>query len=252
MPWRCALSDLRWAWLCLGLLACCALPLRAQTTAPLLPASAQWTYDVSGRAKGLPYRASATLHWAHDGRRYQARMQFKALLVGTRTQTSEGAWTVTGLQPHLFVDESRRTRRSTFAWTQQQYRYERADRPPATFPLEPDTQDRLSLFFHLGQSLARRGAAPAGGTVLTVPVAGSSGVQQWQFRFAGTETLALPAGAFVVWKLERRPREAGDTAMELWFSPESGFLPVRLRLTESDGDEMDQRLAVRQAITARP
>jgi hypothetical protein len=245
MPWRFAFIHPRWAWVCLCFLACAALPLRAQTTAPLVPASAQWNYDVNGRAKGLPYRASATLQWAHDGQRYQARMQFKALFVGTRTQTSEGVWSATGLQPLQFVDESRRTRRTTFVWAQQHYRYERADRAPATHPLVPDTQDRLSLFFHLGQRLALGRAVPANDTVFTVPVAGAGGVQPWQFRFVGTETLSLPAGAFVAWKLERRPREADDTAMELWFSPETGFLPLRLRLTEPDGDAIDQRLASR-------
>jgi len=33
--------------------------------------------------------------------------------------------------------------------------------------------------------------------------------------------------------------------MEVWFSPELGHLPARLRLTEPDGDVIDQRLKSR-------
>jgi hypothetical protein len=237
-----------WAWV----LAVVVCPLQAQTlgapsAAPvlMLPSSAQLVYDVHGRAKGLPYRGSARLHWTLEGPRYSARLQLKGFLLGTRTQSSDGAWSSTELQPQHFVDDGRRPRRTSFDWAQQKQLYQRGSEPPEQFALPPHTQDRLSVLMQLGWVMARLGAPPAPDTLFSLPVAGFGAAQIWTFRYTGIEALDLPAGTLTTWKLERRPREAGDTSMELWLSPELGHLPARLRLTEADGDMIDQRLKSR-------
>ena len=54
-------------------------------------------YTVRGEIRGIPYRASARLAWQRDGDRYEATLEVRALLMGSRTQTSVGRITPQGL-----------------------------------------------------------------------------------------------------------------------------------------------------------
>jgi hypothetical protein len=58
----------------------------------------------------------------------------------------------------------------------------------------------------------------------------------------GLETLHLPAGDMPAWRLERLPERDYDQKAELWLSPDLGYLPVRIRLTQSNGDYVDLQL----------
>ncbi|MNT86799.1 hypothetical protein D3C72_2271350 [compost metagenome] len=56
------------------------------------------------------------------------------------------------------------------------------------------------------------------------------------------ETLDLPAGATATLKLQRMPRKDYDQKAELWVAPALGYLPVRIRLTQANGDFADLQL----------
>ena len=43
-------------------------------------------------------------------------------------------------------------------------------------------------------------------------------------------------------KLTRKPRREYDQKVEVWFAPSLGFLPVRNRITQANGDFVDQQL----------
>lgn len=202
------------------------------------PVSGTWTYDVTGQSKGLNYRASATMTWAQDGARYDARLELRALFVGSRVQHSQGRLGPDGLVPERFVDKARKERVLQFDWPQAQLLSQAA---PA--PLPQGTQDRLSLFLQLGRTLALLPEAPTAGRLWTLPVATTGEVEPWTFAFAGAERLELPAGPHDTWKLERQRRQAGDQRVELWFAPALHHLPVRIRLVQDNGDEVDQRLS---------
>jgi len=202
------------------------------------PVSGTWTYDVTGQSKGLNYRASATMTWAQDGARYDARLELRALFVGSRVQHSQGRLGPDGLVPERFVDKARKERVLQFDWPQAQLLSQAA---PAQLP--QGTQDRLSLFLQLGRTLAMLPEAPTAGRLWTLPVATTGEVEPWTFAFAGAERLELPAGPHDTWKLERQRRQAGDQRVELWFAPALHHLPVRIRLVQDNGDEVDQRLS---------
>ena len=40
----------------------------------------------------------------------------------------------------------------------------------------------------------------------------------------------------------RAPRRPFDTRLELWIAPSMNYLPVRIRVTQSNGDFVDQKL----------
>ena len=81
------------------------------------------------------------------------------------------------------------------------------------------------------------------GAVIRFPVRGQSTTSPWILRIEASERLALPAGSFETWRLSREPRDAADTQqLQFWLAPQLAWLPVRIRMREADGDQLDQRL----------
>ena len=52
--------------------------------------------------------------------------------------------------------------------------------------------------------------------------------------------LNLPGGSVRGIKLTREPGADFDSRAEIWLAPEMGYLPVRIRLTQANGDFADQ------------
>ena len=220
-----------------------ALARAVSADAPLRwPAPGRWRYRVEGRARGLPYRASAQLDWQHDASHYLAELTVSMWLLGERRQRSQGELGTEGLRPLQFLDSGRRTREWRMDWPNARFQPPDQDKP---LPLPRGAQDRLSLFFQLGAQLSRWPSAPPPGQRWLLPVLGRSGSEDWAFVTAGSETLRLPVGEVVAWKVERAPYHGQDLHSELWFAPAWQQLPVRIRLTEGNGDVVDQLLEQR-------
>lgn len=213
----------------------------ARASAPVavtVPGSTVLRYDIHGKAKGLNYSAHAELHWDTDGTRYNATMEIKAFLVGSRVQTSRGRITAQGLAPDRFGDKRRNTEKAAhFDAAGQRIRFSN-NAPDA--PLLPGAQDRLSVFLQLAALLQARPQADAQG--LTLPVAGTGSAEEWHFRVGDLQDLTLPTGTVSARKLTREPRHEHDSRVEIWLAPELQHLPVRIRVTEPDGGFADQLL----------
>lgn len=217
-----------------------AQPLAAALPAATPPASALLVYDVSGKASGLNYSARATLDWRLAAGQYSARMELRVPLLGSRVQTSVGRVEPSGLLPERFADKSRSERAAHFDHTRQIIRFSN-NRPDA--PLQPGAQDRLSLFMQLAGLLRAQPTAYPAGRVISLPVAGTSDAETWGFRVGPTEALALPAGPLQALRLVRETREPRDSRVDIWLAPELAYLPVRIRITRDNGDEVDQQLS---------
>ena len=202
----------------------------------------QWQYEVSGSAKGFKYHATATMRWSLEQDRYETQLTLGAFLVGSRSQLSQGRITANGLQPERFTDKARRERQLQFDWQTQTVQ---SPEQTGHRTVAPGTQDRLSVFMQLASLLATLPAPPANGQTWNIPVAGFGSSDTWTFQFAGAETQELPAGAFSTWKLVRHPKPTDDQTVELWFAPDFHHLPVRIRLSQPNGDLVDQRLSNR-------
>jgi hypothetical protein len=79
------------------------------------------------------------------------------------------------------------------------------------------------------------------GTQIVVPTASTREADTWIFSVEGEEDLALPGGAVRALKLQRLPRREYDQKLELWLAPRMDYAPVRLRLTNPNGDTVDNR-----------
>ncbi|MEG2047667.1 MAG: DUF3108 domain-containing protein [Comamonas sp.] len=204
------------------------------------PPAQQLVFQVQGQVKGFSYSASAKLLWQPQGQSYQASQEISAFLLGTRSQASRGQITAGGLQPDRFEDRARKKlRAASMDWVSGLARFE----PEAPFArIAPGTQDRLSVFLQLAGMLAAAPQRYPSGVEITVPTASTKAVEPWTFQMHGPQRLELPGGTLDTQRLERLPRNGRDQKAELWLAPALGYLPVRIRLSEGNGDYADLRL----------
>lgn len=203
----------------------------------LPPPSVRLSYEVQLQVKGFKQNATAEMRWALEGNNYNARLEVRHWLAGARVQTSTGQITAQGLAPTRFSDKVRNEVAAHFERDKALVTFS-ANTPSA--PLLPGMQDRLSVFIQLAALLA--GASPSlpAGTELLVPVAGPRSADLWRLTLQGDESLPLPGGVLNATKLIRSPQREYDQKLELWLAPSMGFLPVRIRLTDANGDVADQ------------
>lgn len=204
-----------------------------------LPTDGQLDYQVKGQYKGLNYNADGQLTWRIEGERYEAQMTVKAFLLGSRVHTSVGHITPQGLAPERFGDRSRSEKAAHFDYEAKRIRYSR-NSPDAA--LVPGTQDQLSVSLQLSLLFHAQPSAYTEGQALSLPVSNASYTEDWKFQIGPLTDLELPAGTLKARLLTRSPRREFDKTLQVWLAPALGYLPVRLRITEHNGDFVDQLL----------
>ena len=203
------------------------------------PDSALLKYQVQGKAKGFDYWASAELLWTQNGTDYEARLEVSAFLLGSRVQVSKGQLGAEGLMPIRFGDKTRSELAAHFQRDKGIISFS-ANSPDA--PLLKGAQDRLSVVLQISSLLAADPTRYPLGTMLSFQTVSQREAEIWHFLVEKEETLQLPFGEARTVKLNRKPRRDFDQQIELWFAPDLGYLPVRLRITNANGDIVDQLL----------
>lgn len=220
----------------------------AAKTVVLVP-NATLNYDVKGNAKGFNYHAGGALNWQQNGATYKASLEISAFLLGTYAQNSVGRVTPQGLAPERFAIKRRKGEKAAhFERSTGRIRYS-SNAPDA--PLLPDAQDQLSVTLQLG-SLLNTYANLGGARTVSIPVSTDGSSEPWQFEVGAVALLKLPAGDVNARLLKRAPRREHDKTVELWLAPELGHLPVRIRITEENGDFVDMRLEDLPPLAAPP
>ncbi len=218
-------------------------PAAATPAAPValsIPQSARLNYQVSGRARGFDYTASAQLDWQHDGQRYQSRVVISSFPLPSRSQTSMGELGPQGLSPRRFSDRSRTEVAVHFQPDQGRIVFSN-NSPQA--PWQAGVQDRLSVLLQLSALIGGDPSRFEPGAKISLPTAGLRDVEPWEFTVLRKDNLSLPIGEHPALLLRREPRHLYDQTLELWFAPSLGHLPVRMTISQANGDRLDQRLA---------
>jgi hypothetical protein len=203
-----------------------------------IPEPAKLRYEVVVEAKGLTLNGEALLQWRHDGTQYEAQLELTGTLLPKRVQRSTGRITDEGLSPRYFSDKSRGEQAVHFDPDQGRIVFSN-NRPQAA--LVAGTQDRLSVVVQLSVLIGGEPARYPPGTQIAVPTASTREAETWVFHVEGEEDLALPGGKVRALKLQRQPRREYDQKVEVWFAPGMDYAPVRVRLTNPNGDTVDQR-----------
>jgi hypothetical protein len=203
-----------------------------------IPASVRLHYQVTATARHLRLQGDGELVWRHDGASYDARLEISAPFLTPRIQHSTGLITAEGLAPLRFSDKARSEEAAHFQRDQGKVSFS-SNRPDA--PLLAGAQDRLSVMLQLGAMVGGDPHKFPAGTVISIQTASARDAEPWQFTVEGQDELELPGGKVAALKLIRNPRREFDQKVELWLAPGMDYVPVRLRLTQPNGDWVDQQ-----------
>ncbi len=206
-----------------------------------LPPASTLHYEVS---RGL-LRGTGELVWRPQGDHYELTLDFKLSGLTILSQTSRGGFDAAGVAPLRFTDQ--RPRRGTTAANFQRDRNKDGDKDggkisysgsQSEFALKPGAQDRLSWMLQLAAIVSAEPQLAAPGAKVVMHVTGSRGdAGVWVFRCAGLESIDARGGAIDVLKFVREPREAYDTAVQVWLDPKQNHLPVRATQKSGGSDE---------------
>lgn len=186
---------------------------------------------------GLPLSASGELLWVQDGKSYEARLAFQVLMFG-RVQTSKGLLTDQGLEPVRFGDKVRSEVAAHFERSKNKISFS-ANTPDV--PLLPGGQDQLSVFLQLAAMLGGSVDKFPAGTLIPFQAIGPKSAESWVFKVGAMEKLNLPGGEVRAIKLSRESTGEFVPSGEIWLAPDLNYLPVRIRLLQSNGDFVDQQ-----------
>ena len=216
-----------------------AAPATTRVTGVLLPPSLKLQYKVLGNSKGMNYNANGELDWRNNGSQYEVTMKVSAFILGSRSMSSVGQISATGLAPSRFSDKFKTEVATHFEADKGQITFS-TNAPSA--PLVEGAQDRVSIFMQLAGMLAAKPAEFELGSSITIYTAGPRGADVWTFFVESRESLNLPTGTLATLKLTRKPLQDYDQKLEVWYAPELGYLPVRNRISLQNGDFIDQQL----------
>lgn len=201
------------------------------------PEPARLKYEVRAEVKGISLSLNGELLWQHDGKTYNSRLEFSHFLLGSRMQTSKGALGPQGLEPLRFGDKVRSEVAAHFDRSANKVTFS-ANTPDV--PLTPGMQDQLSAVLQLSAMLGGEPQRYPAGTQIPFEAIGPRSVESWTMVVGGTEKLALPGGEVSAIKLSRGAAGPHSNRAEIWLAPSMGYLPVRIRLTEANGDVADK------------
>lgn len=213
-----------------------------------IPGSVRLAFAVTGQQGASPMQGVfGDLVWLQDGSSYDARLSLKFLFKTIRSQHSTGQIGATGIEPARFSESRKGELASHFLRDQGQVMF--SNNAPSV-PLLPGAQDRLSVVMQLGGMLAGDPARYPAGSRISVQTVGPRDAGVWVFNIEGEEQMTVPAGDYAVRKLTRSPRREFDDKVEIWLAPAMGYLPVRMKLTQPNGDFADMQL--RETLPAGP
>ena len=209
---------------------------------PDFPARIDLVYSVYRGTQGL-LLGKTTHSWHIVDKQYlltsttAATGLFSLFYSGRYIMTSRGELTPAGLKPISFWiqrgQSSEHTEYADFDWTGKTLQYGKPD-DLHTAPLTDGTQDQLSALYQLAFT------APHSGRV-TVAITTGRKLNQYTYQVVGEEMLQTPLGALRTEHLAsvqttQEPSGSGD----IWLAIDQHYLPVRFKLTTSDGEVLDQ------------
>ncbi len=198
----------------------------------LIPPSVRLLYDVKG-VVSFAYTGGSELLWLNQGDLYSARLQITKFGFNLRTWTSKGEISRRGLEPLRFGDQTRSEIAALFQRDKGIVSF--SDKSPDV-PLLPGAQDYLSSFFQLAGLLAGQPQRYPPGSSIPFQVVNARGAEPWVFTVDGPETVELPDGSKGGIKLTREHDAQSDTTVELWLAPDLLYVPIRIRLSQGNGD----------------
>ncbi len=208
-----------------------------------LPPSADLTYKIEARQRGITLLGEAQLTWRADAGSYSVNNVARAQLLGKILESrSEGAVDDFGLAPAQFSEK--RYRKSATTVT-----FDRAGKAlgfsdgEQNYPLLGGEQDRGSVQFQLAAVARAMPDKFTTGSEWKFFVAGRRDAEQWVFKVLKRETVKTGMGALQTVHLSRAAgADAKDQRIDLWLAPSLEWYPVKLRVSDDADEYVEQTL----------
>ncbi len=208
-----------------------------------LPPSADLTYDIKARKKGISLSGDALVNWRVGAGRYSATNTASAQILGKILDSrSEGLIDVYGLAPLQFR-EKRFRKDETIARFDRNAKSIGFNDGKLTYALTGGEQDRGSVQWQL--AAVARGAPDklSTGSEWKFFVAGRRDAEAWTFKVVGREQLRTGMGTVQTVHLVKSPSpDSKGQQLDLWLAPTLEWYPVKLRFSEDDGEYVEQTL----------
>ncbi len=228
----------------MAVLACAAAQEHPSIKRPVdLPPSADLSYKIEARKKGISLSGDATVNWRVGAGKYSASNTARAQILGKILDNrSEGLIDVYGLSPLRFR-EKRFRKGETIATFDRAAKSIGFNDGQQNYPLTGGEQDRGSVQWQL--AAVARGAPDkfTPGSEWKFFVAGRRDAEVWTFKVVNREPLKTGMGTVQAVHLVKSPSpdEKGQS-IDLWLAPSLEWYPVKLRFSESDGEYVEQTL----------
>jgi Protein of unknown function (DUF3108) len=202
------------------------------------PASAKLQFEGTVMRKGTALGGNGVLDWKIDGSSYELSLEASALLVLSRTEKSVGLLSPQGLAPQRYSSSGTGRSEQATHFRREIGKIQFSNNKPDEILLV-GAQDQLSALVQLAGII---GGDPERYRIVNriqMQVAGLSSAEVWEFSLEGVSDINLPAANMQALKLSRSPRNEFDQRLELWLSPQLGYLPIRIRQSSSTAPEQD-------------
>jgi hypothetical protein len=214
-----------------------------------MPEPALLHFSLKGERGPGVFHARGELSWQHNTRQYRAIYKAKLWFAGERTQISSGSMGPQGLSPLKYTDLWRKNERAVhFDNTQQRLVFSASQNQPL---LWPGAQDLLSATVQMSAKLASAaGHAMPIGQRVWVQAAHMRDATIWVVERAPNTVLDTPRGPVQSSHWVKPATHPRDQRLEAWYalpsetSPAviSHAWPLRLRISQANGDYFDQWL----------
>ena len=208
-----------------------------------LPPSADLTYRIDAKKKGIPLSGSALVNWRVGGGKYSASNTARAQILGKILDNrSEGLIDVYGLAPLQFR-EKRFRKDETIATFDRAAKAIGFNDGKLSYPLTGGEQDRASVQWQLAAVGRGQPDKFTPGSEWKFFVAGRRDAEAWTFKVVNREPLKTGMGTVQTVHLVKSPSpDARGQAIDLWLAPSLEWYPVKLRFAEEDGEFVEQTL----------
>ena len=208
-----------------------------------LPPSADLSYSVQARQRGMTLSGDSLTTWRVDGAKYTLTAETHVPLFGKIIEhKSEGAIDEYGLAPLQFYEKRFRKEPSTttFGRDSKTIGFSQSGE---SYPLTGGEQDRASALWQL---LALARGAPRKfkpGSEWALFVAGRRDAEPWSFKVVGREQVHTGQGdVSAVHLVKAPPPHDQGQQVDIWLAPSLDWFPVRVRYADNDGDFVEQTL----------
>jgi len=235
-------NRLRQFLLCVALLSSFAQAEEEKRTLNL-PPPMELNYAIRANIRGLTLDGQGTIQWTRNRDAYKLFFETRAAPVGALlAESSEGTIDKYGFAPDIFTLKRFRKEAVSIVFDRQAGQVQFVgDVPP--HQLQGGEQDRLSVLWQLLSVARTTPARFKPGSTWTFPVLGQRNSEVWSFQALETQRIRTPLGEYNVLHVARMvPENSGAQYMDIWLAPSLEWFPVKLRISEKNGDYIEQSI----------